>query len=258
MVKKMRVILTGFLMILFLVIANGAYLFYRFGNFLNIASGHLTKESILVFYEVIPLNYKFFILFQLLLLAVIIAIVITRKFRLERKLSKNNFIEKSGMKSKTDLDILYEMLKRKKWVTIDSIEKVFKVNSEVALGWSKILENGNLAIIDYPRFGKPVLRLLRKDMGEKLLSDKNTGNQGDNTTSEGTRDEIQNPSQENVVLTEKNKVSKNIHKKKNKIVKKRIVKKLRLVDKGVKKTSKKIKRREDNVFRKSKRKSKKR
>jgi hypothetical protein len=62
-------------------------------------------------------------------------------------------------KKKTDIDILYEILQDKKQLKISTVTKVFKVNKDVAMEWGKILESGNLAVIDYPGFGEPVLNI---------------------------------------------------------------------------------------------------
>ena len=57
---------------------------------------------------------------------------------------------------------------REKEISIRDIGEIFKIKSDIALDWSKILEKGNLAIIDYPRFGRPVLRRMEE---EDLKSD---------------------------------------------------------------------------------------
>lgn len=234
----MRVILKGFLTVLFLVLFNGIYLFYKFGNSLSIESGSSIREIIIISYKFIPLNYKFFILFQCLLVVVIMIVIAVRKFKLRRGLFKKDFI--NGMKSQTDLDILYEILKREKWVTLDNIEKVFKVNSEIALDWSKVLENGNLAIIDYPRFGKPVLRLLTKDVGKKFLSSKDTRNQCDIEDKE-VQNEVREEPQDDITPVKQSVVLKNIReKKKSKATKKRVVKVMKKNDKKAKGRSKGI------------------
>lgn len=244
----MRVILKGFLTALFLIIFNGVYLFYKFRDSLNIETESSIREITITLYKFVPLNYKFFILLQCLLVIVIMIVITVRKFKSRKGLSKKDFI--NGMKSQTDLDILYEILKREKWVTLDNIEKVFNVNSEIALDWSKVLENGNLAIIDYPRFGKPVLRLLTKDVGKKFLSSKNTKNQCDIANKE-VQNEVQKEPRNDIAPVKQNVVSKNIRKKKkSKKTKKRVVKVMKKNDKkakgrgkGISKPKKKINKR---------------
>ncbi len=62
-------------------------------------------------------------------------------------------------KSKTDLDVLYEILQQKKVLAIPVISKYFGIDANTAMSWSKILENGNLATIHYPTLGDPKLKL---------------------------------------------------------------------------------------------------
>jgi len=62
----------------------------------------------------------------------------------------------------TDLDKLHEILKKRKRIRFMAIEKAFDVNSEIVKNWSKTLEMGNIATIDYPRIGEPELVLTEK------------------------------------------------------------------------------------------------
>jgi hypothetical protein len=60
-------------------------------------------------------------------------------------------------KTTTDLDNLYEILKQKKHLSVPMISKAFKVSEDIVLEWGKILEEGNLAKITYPRMSDPEL-----------------------------------------------------------------------------------------------------
>jgi len=73
-----------------------------------------------------------------------------------------NVSEISRGKSKTDIDVLYELIKEKKRIKILSITKLFDVKEETALEWAKILESSNLAAINYPRVGDPELVINEK------------------------------------------------------------------------------------------------
>ena len=100
----------------------------------------------------------------MLIIIVVVGFFIVRRFREPEELSKKDYLIHDGKKrSRTDLDVLYEMLKKRQEVNMEDIERVFKVEPKIALGWSKVLENGDLAEIDYPRFGKPVLRLIKEE-----------------------------------------------------------------------------------------------
>ncbi|MBI5804051.1 hypothetical protein HY450_02300 [Candidatus Pacearchaeota archaeon] len=64
---------------------------------------------------------------------------------------------KKRMGTKTDIDVLYEMLKEKKRLRFSSIAKAFEIEESVVMEWGKTLESGGLALIDYPRFGEPYI-----------------------------------------------------------------------------------------------------
>lgn len=103
----------------------------------------------------------------LIILSIYFLIKTNKTFEKERKIENiiakiniNPQIKKS--RSKTDLDVLYDLLKKNKLLTIKAISKYFKVSSEVAMNWCKILEEGDLAEIDYPAIGEPRIILIEK------------------------------------------------------------------------------------------------
>jgi hypothetical protein len=61
-------------------------------------------------------------------------------------------------KSKTDLDILYSIVQDKKELKVSSIARLFRIDPELAMEWAKILESGDLIVIEYPDFKGPVIR----------------------------------------------------------------------------------------------------
>jgi hypothetical protein len=71
-------------------------------------------------------------------------------------------MRKSGP-NETDLDVLYEALKKHGELSLSSIAISFKINKDVAMEWCKILESGDLAVIDYPGFGEPSIRPAQAD-----------------------------------------------------------------------------------------------
>lgn len=240
----MKVILVGVLMALFLVVGNGLYLSYQVEDFTSLMSGNSVKEIVGGLYETSSMNHRVVILFQFILFIVIVAVIfiIVRKLRSKTNLSKSDFVKNTNIKSRTDLDVLHEMLKREKQVTIDDVEKVFKINFEIALEWFKILEDGDLATIDYPRFGKPVLKLVEKDDEEELLLDKHIDKQ-DEIPKKEIKNKVQLESQENVIPIKKDGNKKHT-KKKIKIkkqVEKKIKKTFRKKEKKMLKSSKKFK-----------------
>ena len=66
-------------------------------------------------------------------------------------------------RSETDLDMLYKILKEKKVLRLDSVAQYFKVDSNTALEWFKILEETGLAELSYPIVGDPKLILIEKE-----------------------------------------------------------------------------------------------
>lgn len=60
---------------------------------------------------------------------------------------------------RTDLDVLYDLLKKEKKISLPKIQKLFGVSEEIVEHWCKTLESGNLAEVHYPRLGEPELRV---------------------------------------------------------------------------------------------------
>lgn len=64
--------------------------------------------------------------------------------------------------SKTELDVLYDLLREKKSLKISAIAKTFDVDHETVEEWAQILENNNLATLLYPRIGEAELHAIEK------------------------------------------------------------------------------------------------
>jgi len=101
-----------------------------------------------------------FIAQWILILAIVLVFYI--KFLKRKKAEDKNGasikVERErGKKSTTDLDELYELLTERKNLKISVISKSFKVDKDKALEWGKILEEHNLASIEYPAFSEPEL-----------------------------------------------------------------------------------------------------
>jgi hypothetical protein len=169
MVMKKFVIVIGSLLILSLAIFGGYY--FSDDDFVAKISGNTIKEKLVGIYESSSVSNKVLILIQFvvgIIAAVIIFIVINKRLKKKATFSRNDFVENKTKKSRTDLDMLYEILKKRKKIDIVDIESVFKVSPKVAFGWAKILENGDLAVIEYPRFGKPILILMEEENTEDI------------------------------------------------------------------------------------------
>lgn len=110
----------------------------------------------------------FIALWILLITIVFISFIHFIKSKKEEKI-KINFDElpQKNSKSRTDLDTLYNLLKEKKKLKIGTIARLFKISRENALEWSKILENHELVVIDYPTFNEPEVKIYEKEVEEK-------------------------------------------------------------------------------------------
>jgi hypothetical protein len=67
----------------------------------------------------------------------------------------------------TDIDRLYEILRKKKRARFSAIEKAFGVDEEVVKSWAETLELGGLASVDYPSVGEPELVFVEKNSSNK-------------------------------------------------------------------------------------------
>jgi hypothetical protein len=91
--------------------------------------------------------------------------IISKKVINRRKTAKNDaeitwlFQRYGSQKDKTPLDVLYYILRDKKHLRLETLEKVFKVNREIAKSWCYTLESGNLATLRYPTLGDPEIVL---------------------------------------------------------------------------------------------------
>ncbi len=118
------------------------------------------------------LTLSFFIQWFLVFLIIFIGFIRhLRNKKIQRMVSKTPLPEKkvSSKIINTEMDNFYELLKIDKKMTISSIAAKFKIQKEIALEWAKILENQNLATIEYPAFGEPRVKeyISEKDTKEK-------------------------------------------------------------------------------------------
>ena len=109
--------------------------------------------------QISPLSKKILIIeWTVLALATLATLA---SFLVERIRSKKEIIEVTRIaargKSKTDLDLLYDVLKEKKRLKLSMITKMFNVQDATVIEWARIFEAGNLALLSYPRIGEPEL-----------------------------------------------------------------------------------------------------
>ena len=62
-------------------------------------------------------------------------------------------------KSETEIDVLYRILQEKKSLSVGTIAKTFGITKEKAIEWAKILEDNDLATVEYPAFNDPQVEI---------------------------------------------------------------------------------------------------
>lgn len=158
-----------------LLFANGVYLYNKFKTYLPDLNNRTFWGTVKGAYNIIPEKNKISLIVQfgVLILATIGVLIFTIKQKTRPILSKATFIKSANKtNSGTDLDTLHRMLLSKKALNVGDIERAFRVTNEVAMGWCKTLENADLALIDYPTFKKPILRLPEeKEREDEIIED---------------------------------------------------------------------------------------
>ena len=95
----------------------------------------------------------FIIQWVILLLVVILAYMkFLKKRKAEQEKIVNFTIPAPKSKAETHIDVFYRLLMEKKSLSAGAIAKVFNISKEKALEWGKILEDQDLASIEYPDF----------------------------------------------------------------------------------------------------------
>jgi len=167
MVKK-----RGFTIVVFLIVLLvGANIFLYTKNK---ESGYLNLTG--KYFESLPdlpgglnLSVIAFILQWIILLSILFFAY--SKFIQHKKHEENLNIDFSAFRSKktrskTDLDVLYQIIMDKKSLSVNLIAKGFNITKEKALEWAKILENHELVSIEYPAFSPPEVKVYEKEEPE--------------------------------------------------------------------------------------------
>jgi len=123
-------------------------------------TGFSVKEMVFGTYTQVPLASKVFVVIEWALLVSILLFVYIRDKGINNEKDDITGVDLSKMTEKwgTDIDTLFNLLKTKKQIRISTVSKLFNVNRDVAIGWCKTLESGNLALIEYPQ-GGPVIKI---------------------------------------------------------------------------------------------------
>jgi hypothetical protein len=121
--------------------------------------GDLSYESLKGSYDEMSALSRTIIIGEWALIFMILFIAVARRVNSRIKLKKDlegiNLSSYGGSKTKTDIDVLHDILKEKKHLRMSSISEIFKIEYNLAMEWGKILESGDLATIRYPMLGEP-------------------------------------------------------------------------------------------------------
>lgn len=152
------------LVILFFALVNAGFIFYinqediSFdGGYTGMSIGELIKDS----FTGLNLMQKIVLFSQVFVFALIILFIFVKELgeRGKEKEITENDIKIHSKKYTTDLDILHNILKKKKKIHLSSISKTFKVSKETALEWCRTLESSKIGSLEYPTLGEPYIKV---------------------------------------------------------------------------------------------------
>ncbi len=159
MAKKVGVVMMGSFITVF--IGLNLYLYFRRANSQSTMSGMAVSN--------LPMGLNvsliaFILQWVVLLLIIIFAYTKFLKHRKEEEEKIQHLIIPSPKsKAETNIDVLYNFLKQEKSLSIGAISKIFNITKETALEWGKILEDNDLAIIEYPAFADPEINIKEEE-----------------------------------------------------------------------------------------------
>ncbi|MFA5856020.1 MAG: hypothetical protein WC867_01580 [Candidatus Pacearchaeota archaeon] len=228
--KEDRPIFGKALLVVFLfLLLNLGLLVAMFRNSTNAGfSGFAIKTNFYVIKDTISQNYfsmspklKIFLAIQWAILVIVLVFALLRDKHIKR-IKESTIVlnvKKDLGKNKTELDVLYDVLRDKKELNISTISKSFNITKDKAIEWCKILESGDLATIDYPGFGEPYVRILDKD--KSLLEDKKIEALKEVSTIKKEIEKSSNKKVEDKIITipEKKLLENNLKKEKKKFIK---------------------------------------
>ena len=155
----------AFALFVFAVFHTTVHFFsYEAGLFgLNGVSGFLVRgvpigEEIAESYPIGESVSRVFVLVEwLVVLSGIIFVFVKSRKEFNIEFTQLKVIKMENEKRGTDLDRLYEMVKKRKVVGLKAAAKVFEVSEEVIGKWGQTLEQAKLASLEYPFGGGAVL-----------------------------------------------------------------------------------------------------
>jgi len=172
------IFLKVFSIVLVVILLNFIYLVYRSGtishlttgfsisDISNITTGFSIKESVVDSYSSLSVYSKVFMISLWFFLFFFLTFAVFRDVTLGKKKNEeiDIHIKRNSNENKTDLDLLYDIIKNNKELPISAISKSFGIKKEAALEWCKILESGDLVSISYPGFSESIVRINEKEI----------------------------------------------------------------------------------------------
>lgn len=159
------IFLKAFLLVSAIFLLNVGYLAIKNTNLSAGLTGFSVKDTVFQSYSTMSSGVKIFLIAEwgFLFLILLFSLYKDRGMRKRKNETIDIHIKKNLEKNKTDLDTLYEILRDKKEISISTISKSFNVEKDIAMEWCKILESGELVVIDYPSFSEPVVKINEKE-----------------------------------------------------------------------------------------------
>ena len=164
MIKEEKpIFLKVFLIVIVVLMVNLGVFSYKMTTDKGLTGLSIGKKFSEAYKGISPVS-KLFLILQWMALIILLAGVFFRDMKAKKKEAAAELsgvdITQLSKDSGTDLDTLYKLLKEKKKLKISNIARLFKVKEEVAMEWCKILESGNLGVIEYPSAREPIIKLV--------------------------------------------------------------------------------------------------
>ncbi|MGC9309339.1 MAG: hypothetical protein ACP5D2_01435 [Candidatus Nanoarchaeia archaeon] len=142
------------------MLVNVGLLVYWNNAFQGGMTGLSVKDAILDTYSGRGFIQKAILIIQaVIFIGLIVFIAIRHKTKKSIKPIPKQELDKAKKENTTDIDALYQLLLERKEISLPIIAKSFNIKKDLAREWGKILESSDLAILDYPTFGEPSLKL---------------------------------------------------------------------------------------------------
>jgi len=117
-----------------------------------------------------PLSKGIIIFEWALILLGIVFVYAKHKVDLKKELHELKIVKSKKRFSRgTEIDKFYELLQDVKHFRLSTAAQLFDVDEDIVEDWAKILEDGNLATLAYPRMGSPEI-VLKAQKLKRILS----------------------------------------------------------------------------------------